>query len=403
MKSLIVVVVMIVVVVSPCLYARMLMPDNSGCIFNVVDYGATGNGQTDDSQAFVRAWEDACGATQDTPILLIPKGKTFMLQPVLFRGPCKPPTLNIKLEGTIIAPNSVEAWKWPIDNDKDTWVRFSEISGLVINGGGQIDGQGAPWWNCFSNGDCDDRPTALHFHDCENLILSGLTHFNSPRNHISLNACNGSRVSHLHIIAPDQSPNTDGIDISESSNIIIKNSKMETGDDCIAINHGSSFIKIVGVFCGPGHGISVGSLGKDGAFETVEEVQVRNCTFQGTTNGARIKTWMGGSGHARKITFEDIIVVEAYNPVIIDQEYNPYDSVNAVKVSDVTFRNVRGTSISKHAIQLHCDKAIGCTNIVLEGINITSAAGEETYASCKNVDGTCSSCFPYVPCLSEGV
>lgn len=71
---------------------------------------------------------------------------------------------------------------------------------------------------------------ALHFHECENLILTGLTHINSPRNHISLNACHGSHISELHIIAPDDSPNTDGIDIAESSNVIIQNSKMETGN-----------------------------------------------------------------------------------------------------------------------------------------------------------------------------
>lgn len=108
----------------------------------------------------------------------------------------------------------------------------------------------------------------------------------------------------------------------------------------------------------------------------------------------------GGNGYARKVTFEDIILIEADNPVIIDQEYNPYDSVYAVKVSDVTFRSIRGTSIAKHAIQLHCDEAITCTNIILEGINITSSIGEEVHASCKNVNGVCTSCIPYVPCLS---
>jgi hypothetical protein len=101
------------------------------------------------------------------------------------------------------------------------------------------------------------------------------------------------------------------------------------------------------------------------------------------------------------VTFEDIIVIEANNPVIIDQEYNPYDSVYAVKVSDVTFRNIRGTSISKHAIQLHCDEVLSCTNIILEGINITSSIGEEVHASCKNVNGICTSCIPYVPCLFQ--
>jgi polygalacturonase len=36
--------------------------------------------------------------------------------------------------------------------------------------------------------------------------------------------------------------------------------------------------------------ISVGSLGGKGANDQVSNIYVRNCTFIGTTNGARIKT-----------------------------------------------------------------------------------------------------------------
>ena len=33
---------------------------------------------------------------------------------------------------------------------------------------------------------------------------------------------------------------------------------------------------------------SIGSLGKDGVTDTVEEVHVKDCTLKGTTNGLRI-------------------------------------------------------------------------------------------------------------------
>ncbi|XP_061369185.1 probable polygalacturonase At3g15720 [Gastrolobium bilobum] len=397
MKDLFAVLLMFIFA-SPSLCARIML-EPVFPIFNVVTYGATGDGLTDDSHAFVKAWEDTCGAIEGTPTLLIPKGKTFMLQPVSFQGPCKSATVNVQLDGTIIAPKNVEAWQWA-ENDKDTWVKFKGISGLVINGLGLVDGQGGAWWNeCNSKSECD-RPTALRFSNCDNLRLSSLTHINSPKNHISITACNGTYISNLHIFAPKDSPNTDGFDISSSTNIVIENSVVETGDDCIAINSGSSFINVTGLYCGPGHGISVGSLGKNGAYNTVEEVHVRNCTFNGTTNGARIKTWKGGSGYARKITFEDIILVSTKNPVIIDQNYDPNDDTEAaVKVSDVTYRNVRGTSSCEDAIQLNCDKTVSCTNIVLDNINITSAIGEKIYASCNNAHGTSLLCNPSVPCL----
>ncbi|OIW14682.1 hypothetical protein TanjilG_33024 [Lupinus angustifolius] len=388
-----------------CLFAiRLFLLVSSACLcakitpsialsVSVCDYGAMGDGYTDDSQV--------------TSTLLIPNGKTFMLQPIQFKGPCNPTTLIVKVEGTIVAPKSIEEWQWPNDDDdKDIWVQFSQINGLFIQGGGQFDGQGSPWWK-YKGDKASYRPTALNFHRCENLNLMDLTHINSPKNHISINMCNGSYISNLHIIAPEDSPNTDGIDISESTNIIILNSTMETGDDCVAINGGTSFVNISNVYCGPGHGISIGSLGKNGAYDEVEEIHVQNCTFTGTTNGARIKTWVGGRGYARKITFEDIILVDTKNPVIINQQYEDHHFINnndgkAVEVSDITYRNISGTSSSEDVINLSCDVNIGCNGIVMENINITSdSSGNEVYASCTKAEGSSYSCIPTLSCLSS--
>ncbi|PNY02585.1 polygalacturonase [Trifolium pratense] len=243
---------------------------------------------------------------------------------------------------------------------------------------------------------------AIRFYNCHNLTLSNLTHVDSPRNHISINHCKDASISNLTIIAPADSPNTDGIDIGLSTNVLINNSTMMTGDDCIAINNGSSFINITDVFCGPGHGISVGSLGKDKTYATVEHVHVKNCTFNGTTNGARIKTFKGGSGYARNITYEDIIVVGVKHPMIIDQYYDPRGNIGqAVEVSYVTYLNIHGTSLDKTAIELKCDTIIGCTNIVVDNVNITRVDGGEAQTICTKAQGKCSSCYPDVPCLSH--
>ncbi|KAE9604560.1 putative polygalacturonase [Lupinus albus] len=63
----------------------------------------------------------------------------------------------MQLKGTIIAPSWVEDWKWS-NNDRAVWIRFYNVNGLVIKGRGVIDGKGAAWWSCNSNGDCA-RPT----------------------------------------------------------------------------------------------------------------------------------------------------------------------------------------------------------------------------------------------------
>ncbi|KAK2443213.1 putative polygalacturonase [Trifolium repens] len=349
---------------------------NTSNTFDIVKYGAKGDGNTDDSNAFLKAWEGACGSTTEgTPTVIVPTGKTFMTQPFTFQGPCKSTTINVVISGNITAPESRENWK-SNSNDRDSWITFNHISGLVVNGGGTLNGQGASWWD---KKDASDRPTALQFLGCDNLKHGPLTHLNSPRNHISIDGCDGVLISNVNLIAPETSPNTDGIDISSSTNIIIEHSTISTGDDCVAINSGSKSINITNVNCGPGHGISVGSLGKDGKYATVEDIYVAHINFTRTTNGARIKTWQGGSGYARKITYENITLVGVKNPVIIDQNYD---------------------AIQSTAVVLNCAR-IGCTDIVLEDIDIFGLNGEKPSSLCNNVQGSCSSCNPKVECLGN--
>ncbi|XP_027337006.1 probable polygalacturonase At3g15720 [Abrus precatorius] len=245
-----------------------------------------------------------------------------------------------------------------------------------------------------------DSDSALRFHGCNGLTVKYLRNINGPGSHISVNGCEGAKFSQINIHAPQESPNTDGFDISASKNILIQDSTIGTGDDCIAINGGSSYISIVGVACGPGHGISIGSLGRNQGHETVEEVHVRNCSFTRTTNGARIKTWPGGSGYARRIIFKQIKLIDTRNPIIIDQYYGHNISMDAaVKVSDVIYRGFSGTSSDAKAIDLQCSKS-GCFNIILNQINIVSAEqGKHAYASCKNVHGIVISAIPNVSCL----
>lgn len=131
-------------------------------------------------------------------------------------------------------------------------------------------------------------------------------------------------MENININAPGNSLNTDGIHIAKLNGLNITNSKIGTGDDCISFGEGSRNIRIEGVSCGPGHGFSIGSLGKFPNEEPVEGILLKNCTVTGAINGARIKTWPNSyPGIVRDITFEDIIINNVQNPVIVDQEYCP--------------------------------------------------------------------------------
>lgn len=48
-------------------------------------------------KAFLKAWAAVCGAQKSEPLLVIPGGKTFLLYPVTFRGPCSSSSVNIQV------------------------------------------------------------------------------------------------------------------------------------------------------------------------------------------------------------------------------------------------------------------------------------------------------------------
>ncbi|KAJ9555165.1 hypothetical protein OSB04_009779 [Centaurea solstitialis] len=276
--------------------------------FDITSYGAKGDGYTDDSNAFVRAWTDVC-KDKSNPILIIPSGKTFLTSCLYFSGPCSSPRVEIKLLGDITAPKSIEGWKGCDKNGQ--LIHFGYVKGLSINGPGQFDGHGSIWWPIHM----------LHFHNCNGLRLRGTKHINSPKSHIRINGCQDVQIENLRISAPGNSPNTDGIDISSSSHVIVQDSTIQTGDDCVAIGGGTYNINVTRVACGPGHGISIGSLGKDGTFASVEKIHVQHCNITGTQNGLRIKTVPYGKGYARGIVYQDIHLKNVGNPIIIDQHY----------------------------------------------------------------------------------
>ncbi|KAJ0522570.1 putative endo-polygalacturonase [Helianthus annuus] len=379
----------------------------STVIFDVMRYGAKGNGKTDDSQAFMKAWTAACQSKPNAKsIVNIPGGRTYLLKPVAFTGPCKPSKMFVQVSGNIVGSPRKGDW---MSNHADSWLQFSNVNGLTVNGKGRIDGLGPMWWKnpCISPpppGVTCHAPVEVQFKRCHGMRLNGLTLVNSPRVHLLLTTCNGAIVSNIHIISPETSPNTDGINIAGSTNVNVRDSVIAAGDDCIAISGGSSNIKISGIMCGPGHGISIGSLGHGGT-DIVENVDVRNCTMRKTLAGVRIKTYQGGVGYAKKISFTGIKFDAVYNPIIIDQYYCPtkqdcLSSATTVKLSDITFRGISGTSNMENVINLSCSKTVACTNIVVDRVYIKSAIpGRKVYGSCINAHGRATHVKPYLNCL----
>ncbi|XP_055803521.1 exopolygalacturonase-like [Solanum dulcamara] len=351
-------------------------------VFNVQNFGAFPDGKTDNNQAFLKAWNQICQSNAGGT-LFIPTG-TFLLNAITFNGPCKGPTY-FNINGVLRAP---------IGKCKDEyWILFQHINGLTINGNGSLDGQGPSSWSLY-NANTQNPPASIKFNGMSNALIQDIASINSKFFHFQINNCKGVHFRNVNITAPGDSPNTDGIHIGNSNDIIINKSNISTGDDCISIGPGSSNIHISEVNCGPGHGISIGSLGKYQNEADVNGVIVTNCTIVKTQNGVRIKSWAPSPpSKVYNVTFENIKVNYVKNPIVIDQHYCPHSSCSnqgdsQVKISDVQFTNIKGTSASKVGVVLDCSKSVPCQGIELKGLDLTFNGQGTTTATCSNANMT---------------
>ncbi|KHN20793.1 Exopolygalacturonase, partial [Glycine soja] len=284
--------------------------------FNLTRYGAVADGRTDSSSAFLAAWEDACSHTGSSTFF-VPKG-TFFLGPVSFSGPChNNGSPKIEIMGTLKAPISL--------NDFPTleWVVFKNLNGFNLpglNSKATLDAQGQESWSkaaCYRVMKCHNIPTALKFLNVSNGSVRNISLLNSKAAHVSIHKCENIDFSGFNIHSPGTSPNTEGITI--------------IGDDCVAIGPGSTNISVSFVHCGPGHGISVGILGKSSNEKDVAGVHISNCIINGTKNGVR---------------------------------------PSQVKLEDVSFENISGTYNTMHGVTLWCSSAVPSENILLANINL---------------------------------
>nr|KYP43649.1 Polygalacturonase [Cajanus cajan] len=357
-----------------------------GATYNVVNFGAKSDGKTDSTKAFLNAWYKACASTNPASIY-VPQGR-FLLKSVTFKGTCANKAITINIDGTLVAPSD-----YRVTGNTGNWLQFEHVNGVSIHGG-VLDGQGTALWSCKNSGksNCPTGATTLAMSNSNNIAISGLTSMNSQLFHIVLNGCQNVKVQGVKVMADGNSPNTDGIHVQMSSHVTILNSKIRTGDDCISIGPGTNNLWIQNIACGPGHGISIGSLGKDLKEAGVQNVTVKTVTFTGTQNGVRIKTWgRPSTGFVRNVLFQDAIMVNVQNPVIIDQNYCPDNKgcpgqASGVKVSDVTYQDIHGTSATQVAVKFDCSSKFPCSRIRMEDVKLTYK-NQPAISSCNHAVG----------------
>ncbi len=347
-------VALLCILIGPRLYAAdpaatpalPLIPDH---VFNLTDYGGTGDGKTLNTPAFKKAFAAIAQAGGGT--LIVPAGDYLTLPFSLVSH------LNLQLqaEAKIQFPRDLSAYDAMdvlpprpqslanMDGGNGALVLGDQLTDVAITGPGTIDGGGWAWWGKNKGlttqstegqsitvgrpggratvGKFIGRPKMIILTGCQRVHLDGPTLLDSPMWFFVPVQCTDVTIENVHVKAPARSPNTDALDPTASTHVLIRNCDLDEGDDNVAIKAiggPCSFIRVENVRCGHGHGISIGSETYGG----VHDVTVSHCTFNNGDNGIRIKSARDRGNQLFNFRFSDITMDNVTNPIVIDMYYS---------------------------------------------------------------------------------
>src|SRR3954470_22092718 len=357
-----------------------------GHVFNVRNNGAKGDGESLDTAAIQKAL-DACGDAGGGTVLLPPG--TYLSRPLILRTKT---TLLFESGATLRATDAPADYKRDDDPKKFTpFLSGEDLEDVTIAGGGVIDGAGERWWvpaeatRQKKSGYTLPRPNLIVLTRVKNLVVCDVTLQNSPKFHLVPTECDGVTISGITILAPERSPNTDGIDPSMSRRVRITGCTIDCGDDNIAIKAGKKAkgrefacedISVTDCTFKHGHGMSIGSETVGG----VRNVVVKNCTFEDTDNGIRIKSDRSRGGRIENVEYENLkmtnvrgaIAITCYYPKVPAKDDAQPVTATTPSYRNIVIRHLRGNSTKEAGVIVGLPES-AVEGVVLENVSIDAA------------------------------
>lgn len=335
---------------------------------SVTDFGAVGDGQTLNTQAFT----DAIGyvSAKGGGTVIIPRG-IWLTGPITLKS-----NLNIHTESGALVIFSKNKDLYPLVETSFEGlntvrcmspINGREIENIAFTGEGIFDGSGEAWrmvkrskltesqWKDLvaSGGIVDDReqnwypsesfkkgtelsdmnvprsftkiedyqeikdflrPVMVSLVKCKNVLLDGPVFQNSPAWCIHPLMCENLIVRNLEVRNPWFSQNGDGIDIESCKNSLVYKCSFDVGDDAICIKSGKDkdgrlrgmpTENLVVKDCIVYHGHGGVTVGSEMS-GGVKNMHVSGCTFIGTDVGLRFKSNRGRGGVVEGIYISDV-------------------------------------------------------------------------------------------------
>lgn len=342
---------------------------------------------------------EACSASGGGRVSLA--SGTYLIGPIRLQSDVdlhleKGAVLEAKADHALFKPFYIN---WAFQPD-EALISAVGVHDVAITGEGEIDGRGDTWWPEASadrkagnpktiaagipatNG--LPRPSLIETYQARGVTISGVHIRRAPMWNVVLRYTDDAEISGISIDNPIDAPNTDGIDLVAARNVVVSNSDISTGDDDIAIKSGltgsklpsqaSENIDIDNIRIRDGHGLSVGSETLFG----VRNVNATHISFDGTTNGIRIKSGRDRGNDLDNFRFSHVtmknvktaISVSSYYPSFVDGN-DPAQPVTATTpfISNVTIEDLKATGITNAGLIAGLPEA-PISNISLKNIEM---------------------------------
>ena len=286
--------------------------------FNVMDFGARGNGISDDAIAIQKA-VDACTNAGGGDVVFT-ANHTFLSGPVQLKS-----NVNIVLE-----TNSV----WKANPDESIyhlsafgknegegmmWIWAKDVENLSFSGHGTIHGNGIRFMGAelFDSYELkpvttfDPRPHVLTLMGVRNLNIRDITIREGAYWTVHLIGCDGAVIDGINLLNNLKIRNGDGIDIDHSKNVRIANCHITSGDDAICLKNRREFEEygschdIVVTNCvmeSRSCTVKIGSENMDSIYNVV----IDNCVIKGSNRGLGIQN--RDEGTVSNVVFSNIIL-----------------------------------------------------------------------------------------------
>jgi len=263
--------------------------------FNVVEFGAKGDGKQPATESIQRAI-DACAAVGGG-VVYVPKGDYLCLTLELKSNV----NLYLAAEARIVATGKGE------DYAGMGAVLFARNArNIAVTGQGGVDGRG--------RGTKEHRYKIIHFQACRDISLIGVELRDSAGWCTHLSECSGV---YIHAVRIDSAVNVnnDGFDIDSCENVTISDCRLRCGDDAIALKTNTVMPcrNITITNCIISTRWAAFRFGPE-AKGNFENIAVTNCVIHDTF-GCGIKLQMNEGAEMKDIVFDNLVMENVTGPI----------------------------------------------------------------------------------------